>query len=275
MNKSIFVAMVGSSGAGKNTVIWRILENNKNAKFLVSHTSRNMRDGDVDGVNYSFVSENEFEDAIRRDDFVEYDITHKGYYGVSKTTVANMLKNNNVVLKDLSMKGVYGIEKAVEGQAGFVSIFLTAGKCELKTRLLGRGEKDHKARLSIYDEEQAKRFECDYIITNYNLERTVGVVEAIIKMTQNESLLTPLCKHKIKQKKVEKYKKLLLSDKKLKPIKVEEFSGKIYILNGREKYIASLLLEKKVAKIFECKTKIKSQPNNKESLDLQTILTQY
>lgn len=265
MGKGLLLLLVGSSGSGKNTIINTLTKEKNNVKFLVSHTTREKREGEKNGVTYNFVTTQEFEEAIKSNEMLEYDITHKGYYGISKKTISDALSLGGVVVKDISILGVVNCREQLSKKTNIVSVFLTESKHVLKKRLIARGEKNYKLRLKIYNKEQSQMYLNDYIIKNSELSGSVEIVKAIMKHHTNNITLLPVNSVvAINEKKVNKYVKLVFKGKKLAPIKVALVNDKIYIVDGLEKYLASLKSGKIWAKRF-----VSVKPKTLEKLEEQ------
>lgn len=251
MGKGMLLLLAGSSGSGKNTLINFLTKERQDVEFLVSHTTREMREGEADGKTYHFVSVNEFERAIKNNEMLEYDVTHKGYYGISKRTITDTLNEGKVVVKDISVLGVINCKKQLSHRVLINSIFLTESKKVLKERLIKRGEKNYKLRLKIYHKEQSQMGVCDYIIRNTQLNNSISIVEAIIDHgTNNLPLLPYKTVRKISNFKVNHFAKRIEKGHKLKPMNVALIKGKIYIVDCHEKYLASLKANKAWPKKF-------------------------
>ena len=273
MDKGLLLLLVGSSGSGKNTIIKQLTQNHKNVKFLISHTTREMRENEKEGAPYHFVTKEQFETAIANDEMLEYDITHRGYYGISKQTIHDTLNQGKVVIKDISILGLLNCRKQIGHKALINSVFLTERKSVLRKRLIKRGEKNYKLRLKIYKKEQSQMGVSDYIIKNSNLEYSITLIEAIINLaTNNLSLLPYNPNFKVNTNKLENYISAIENGKKLKPYKVVAIDNKIYILNGIEKYLASLKTGKIWAKKFVNKEFAKPNLSNEALAKWQNII---
>lgn len=268
MKDKMLLLIVGSSGAGKNTVINQILKNNKDVKFVVSHTSRTLREGESEGVNYHYVTKQNFEKKIENKEMLEYDITHEVYYGISRQTIKESFKDCAILIKDLSLLGTYNCKDILSQDMEVCSIFLTNTKRELKNRLIKRGEKDIALRLKIYEKEQSQMNRCDYIIFNSDLNLTTEMVKTIINNFKKKQYLLPLKNLKINEKKVDKFERLLKSGRILKPVKVAYDGKNLHLLNGSEQYLASLKCSQTLAKqvIFK-KVKSVIDKDNKNSFN--------
>ena len=169
MGKSLLVLISGSSGVGKNTVIKEIIKSNKNTGLLKSTTTRAIRvDDDKKNPPYDFVSKEEFEQMIEKNEILEYDIFNDNYYGISKNQIKREMEKTPIILKDITVKGVVSCKEALGGKTPIVSIFLTERKSVLKKRLIERQTKDIKGRLKVYKTEQKKSPLYDFVIINNN-----------------------------------------------------------------------------------------------------------
>ena len=155
----MLVLLSGVSGAGKDTVKQELIKRNKNVESLPSYTDRAPRNNDIPGVTYNFVTTQEFERMIEQGELYEYSKHHEHYYGTSK----KLLKN------DLEI----------------VTIFLKVPKEELRKRLEAREDKQSpeeiELRLNRLEYEESKIGMYDYVIKNDDLDRTLRIIEEIIK----------------------------------------------------------------------------------------------
>lgn len=188
MNKGILVVVSGFSGAGKGTVMKALLEKYDNYALSISATTRDPRDGEVDGREYFFKTVEEFEDLIANDDLIEYAKYVKNYYGTPKTYVLEQLESGNDVILEIEMQGAL---KVKEKMPDTLLIFLTPPSAEeLKKRLIGRGTETMdviEERLIAANEEAKVMDQYDYILINDNLEECVDNLHDLI---QNEKRST-------------------------------------------------------------------------------------
>eukprot|EP00656_Telonema_subtile_P047319 TRINITY_DN5426_c0_g1_i1.p1 TRINITY_DN5426_c0_g1~~TRINITY_DN5426_c0_g1_i1.p1 ORF type:complete len:237 (+),score=74.63 TRINITY_DN5426_c0_g1_i1:137-847(+) len=134
------VVVTGPSGVGKGTLIHKLLaEAPDKVGFSVSHTTRGPRDGEVNGVDYHFVSKPEMEELIKDGEFVEYAHVHTNIYGTSKTAIRNVQSKNKICILDIDTQGAKSVKEL--GQAFPARfIFLAPPSLEeLEARLRGRG----------------------------------------------------------------------------------------------------------------------------------------
>lgn len=237
----MIVYVSGSSGVGKNTVIRELTAKEKKVKFIVSYTTREKRPFETEGVQYHFVTKEEFEKLRADHKIIEYDIIHHNYMGHALTTIDEDFKQYDVVIKDLTVSGVINAKDVIGDKYPVLTIFLTESKKVLKQRLIGREEKNIKLRLKVYKQEQKAATKYDYIVRNSEAERTLAILKTVIEQSRNNKILnaTESCQT-LSHARIEKIENRLLKGKKVKPIVVAEGNGKLYIVDGRHTYLASL-----------------------------------
>lgn len=179
----MLVILSGVSGAGKDTIKKELMKRMENIATLPSFTSRTMREGEKEGVQYHFISKEEFEDKIRKGDFYEYDLHHGNYYGTSRELMSNKIKEGKIIVKDIEVNGTENLLKLLGNDTKIVTIFLKVEKEELKRRLIERGDKlsDIELRLNRLEYEESKTGLYDYVIKNDEFEKTVQVIMTIIE----------------------------------------------------------------------------------------------
>ena len=137
MNKGTLLVLSGSSGVGKSTIIAQVLEQRPELYFSVSCTTRAPRPGEVDGVNYTFISREEFQARIERGEFLEYAEYVGNYYGTSMTVIREKLEQGVDVLLDIEVQGAAKVRERLPDAA---SVFIVPPSFEeLAQRLRGRG----------------------------------------------------------------------------------------------------------------------------------------
>ena len=180
MSKGNLFVISGASGVGKTSVLKKVLEQRNDLQFSVSATSRPPRPGEVDGVNYYFVSREAFKDMVDRDEFVEYDFHMENYYGTLKSEVLKKTENGNMIL-DVEPNGALNIRK-IYPQATL--IFVAPPSLEtLEQRIRSRGDTDDdqiKVRLerAAWELEQGAKY--DYQVVNDVLDDCAAKVLQII-----------------------------------------------------------------------------------------------
>ncbi len=175
----IFV-ISGPSGCGKSTLVRHMLKEVKEVEFSVSHTTRQRRSSEKDGVDYYFVSEAEFRKLIKEDRFAEWAVVYGHYYGTSKRELELKGAGRDLLL-DIDIQGATQIKEKFEG-ATFVFI-VPPGFQELRNRLEKRGQEAPlviQKRLGVAREEIKSYHHFDYIIVNDRLDRAVEELKSII-----------------------------------------------------------------------------------------------
>ncbi len=191
MKKGTLFVVSGPSGCGKGTILREVLKN-PNLYYSVSATTREMRDGEVDGVNYHFMTNAAFEDLLKHDGILEYAAYCEHYYGTPKKPVEDNLAAGNDVILEIEVVGAMKIRK-VRPDAVFLFI-MPPSLSVLEHRLRGRGtEKEEvvQERIAQATREIGCANQYDYIVVNAELSEAVADVKAILCA---ESCKTEKCK---------------------------------------------------------------------------------
>ncbi|MBE0484720.1 guanylate kinase [Marinobacter sp.] len=155
------------SGAGKTSLVSEMLRQDAQLRVSISHTTRPMREGEQDGVNYHFVSRNEFEAMIARGDFLEHADVFGNYYGTSQVWVREALAKGQDVILEIDWQGAEQVRRLIPE---CVSIFIVPPSAEvLRQRLVGRGTDAPdvvERRLSEAEEECRHAVAFDYLVVN-------------------------------------------------------------------------------------------------------------
>jgi guanylate kinase len=180
MNKKLFV-ISGCSGVGKGTVINKFMERNKDFILSVSCTTRNPRPGEVDGVNYFFLTKEEFEKNIKEDKFLEHAQFAGNYYGTKKKYIKQKFEEGYNIILEIETNGALQVkEKMPEA----VLIFIAPPSLEeLEHRLRGRHTEDEETiqkRLAQVKIELERSQKYDYTVINDNIDRAVEEIEKIV-----------------------------------------------------------------------------------------------
>ena len=178
----MLVLLSGVSGAGKDTIKKELIKRIKNVESLPSYTNRNPRSNDIPGVTYNFVTTEEFERMIKDGELYEYSEHHGHYYGTSKKLLNEKISKGKIIVK---VNGVENLLKLLKDDVEIVTIFLKVPKEELRKRLEEREDnqsaEEIELRLNRLEYEESKIGMYDYVIKNDNLERTLRIIEEIIK----------------------------------------------------------------------------------------------
>ncbi len=181
MKRGRLFIVSGPSGAGKSTVLTALLERRENARFSISATTRPMREGEIDGVHYHFVSEETFRAWIAEDDFLEYAEYVGHFYGTPRKFVEAALDAGQDILLDIEIQGAMQVK---ERMPDAVKIFIGPPSWEeLERRLVSRGtntKEDIEKRLVRAKVEAQAACTYDYFVINDTVENAVRELDAII-----------------------------------------------------------------------------------------------
>ena len=181
----MFVILSGVSGAGKDTIKKELISRMNNVISLPSYTSRKPRQDEEEGVQYHFITKEEFEQKIKNGELYEYDEHHGNYYGTSKKILNEKIESGKIIVKDIDVVGTENLVKLLKEETKIVTIFLRVTKEELRNRLKNRGdnltEEQIDIRLNRLDYEESKINLYDYMIKNDDLEKTIRIISTIIE----------------------------------------------------------------------------------------------
>lgn len=179
--ESKLVIISGPSGAGKDTIVEKLIERDKRFSLSVSATTRKPRPGEKHGENYYFISEEEFDRNINEQAFVEYAFYGTNRYGTLKSDVKEKIENGKTVILVIDVQGEENIKKMFPRA---LSIFIMPPSSRtLEERLRRRctdSEEAIEKRLKIAKSEMEKSEDFDYIVVNDALEDAVSEVYDII-----------------------------------------------------------------------------------------------
>ena len=182
--ENIMIILSSPSGVGKTTLTKKIQQKYKNFKISVSHTTRTPRSNEVDGVDYHFVSKENFKKLIDNEKFYEYANIFENYYGTLKKNVDDTIKENDILF-DIDWQGTKQLSKFKN--LNIIKIYLITDKVELKSRLIKRNQNTNdevKKRFNSFDEDIKHWNDYDYILINKNLENCFRQIENIIEINK-------------------------------------------------------------------------------------------
>ncbi len=181
-NKGQLFIICGPSGCGKGTVIKELLTREPDIFLSVSATTRQPREGEVDGVHYHFLKTEQFESLIGEEGFLEHACFCGNYYGTPRKPVDDHMENGHPVVLEIEVDGAEQVRKL---RPDAVTIYiLPPSLSELRARLVGRGTEAPEVvekRLARAVEEIPFAYTCDYVVTNHVVEETADALRSIIR----------------------------------------------------------------------------------------------
>ncbi|MBQ4116223.1 MAG: guanylate kinase [Clostridia bacterium] len=183
--KNLLIVVSGPAGSGKGPVLRELLEMSDEFALSVSATTRKPRPGEVDGVNYFYITREEFEENIKNDTLIEYTEYCGNYYGTLNDKVRQMLNEKNVIL-EIEVEGAMNVKKKFPDSV--LILLLPPDFKTLEARLRGRGtEPDDviRARLDQSKNEVAHFDKYDYVVINQN-EGARDAALDILNITKSE-----------------------------------------------------------------------------------------
>jgi guanylate kinase len=190
-NKGAILILSGPSGCGKSTLLKEIYKNINNYYFSISTTTRTPRAGEQDGVDYYFVSKEDFEKDIEEGNFLEWAKVHDNYYGTSLKPIIEALNDGKLVIFDIDVQGHKIVRKKLNSQV--TSVFITTPSLSiLKDRLYSRNSDSNEIiekRLSNAKEEIDSFLDYDYLIINDDLHKATKEILAIANIARAKTKL--------------------------------------------------------------------------------------
>lgn len=188
MKRGAYILVVGPTGSGKNTLIAAAREAVPGLAFAVSATTRPMREGEVDGVSYHFLTTEEFMRRVDAGAFLEWAEYGGNLYGTLRSEIEPAISAGKVILSDIELQGVRQVMKSLPA-GEHVTVFIDAGPWEeLVARITARGpmsDEDIAKRRAHYDEEAAFKDEADYVVSNrageleHAKEAFIGIIRSL------------------------------------------------------------------------------------------------
>ena len=200
MNEGLLVILSGFSGSGKGTLMKRLLEKYDNYALSVSATTRSPRPGEKDGVDYFYKTDEEFQNMIKNDEFLEYACYVNHSYGTPSAYVDEQLAGGKDVILEIEIQGALKVKAK---RPDTVLIFVTPPNAqELERRLTGRGTETAEViaqRMARAVEESGSMALYDYILVNDDLEVCTDELHALIQSQHSQSshqkeFITTICR---------------------------------------------------------------------------------
>ena len=188
IRKGMLLVISGPSGTGKGTLIKRLMDEDSSLVFSVSATTRAPRPGEIDGVHYHFVTNEQYDQLVAENAFVEYANVHGNRYGTLRSEVYQRLERGENVVLDIDVQGALNV---IASEKEKVSIFILPPSMKvLRERLTGRGTETEEAverRLHNAIWEISQKDQYEYKVINDDLDDCVRKLQAIIAAQKQSS----------------------------------------------------------------------------------------
>ena len=181
--KGDLIIISGPSGCGKGTICSELIKNNDNITISTSATTRSPRDGEVDGVDYFFISKEEFEEKIKNNEFLEFaKVHHDNYYGTLKDKVISNINKGIDVILEIDIEGALQINNTMP--EGIFIFILPPSMRELKKRLIKRNTETKEQIVDRFKKAYQEINEVskyNYVVINDEINNAVNKVKSIIQ----------------------------------------------------------------------------------------------
>lgn len=189
------IIITGPSGSGKSTLVDKFIQKNPKFKRIITYTTREKRGGEIDGMDYNFISEDEFRQKIQEGFFFEWSEVYGKLYGTANVSFdANYNKYGKIIISN--PRGAFKLSAKLERDS-YITIFIDAAYPEIiKKRLEGRNQQskdDINNRLSELETDYEKVHNFDYKIVNDDLQNALEELEDIVKSNFPNSVEYPIC----------------------------------------------------------------------------------
>lgn len=182
MSKGTLYIIAAPSGAGKTSLITKLVKTTPHLTVSISHTTRARREGEVDGQHYHFVSVEEFQKMIGQGDFLEHAEVFGNFYGTSKKWVEEQLEKGTDVILEIDWQGGQQVRRLMPGVIGI--FVLPPSQKELHERLTGRGQDTGEViayRMAKAVSEMSHYQEFEYIVINDDFDDALFDLKAVIR----------------------------------------------------------------------------------------------
>ena len=188
MNKrGAIIAISAPSGTGKTSIVKRIINEIPGLVFSVSATTRKKRENEVHGIDYFFISDDEFRKKIKNNEFVEWEKVYDYYYGTFKSVIEENICNGNSVILEVDVKGALSIKK-IYPEANLIYV-IPPSHDELIKRLKNRkteNDSDIQKRLERAIMELSIKDKFDYFVVNKDLNKAISDTKSLINNILNK-----------------------------------------------------------------------------------------
>jgi len=180
----MLIVISGPSGSGKGTIIKEVIKKISDLIYSVSYTTRPKREGEIEGKDYFFIGEDEFEKLIDEDFFIEWAKVYDYYYGTSKEFVIENLRDGKDVILEIEIQGAKKIREIYDKKNAVFIFIAPPDFKELERRIMnrkrGETEEEIKKRMDFAKKEIEESKNYDYIIINDNINKAVKKIINII-----------------------------------------------------------------------------------------------
>jgi guanylate kinase len=181
-NSDITIVVSAPSGTGKSTIIGDLLSCDDRFTFVVSTTTRKIREGEAESVNYYYTSLEDFRNKIRNDEFLEWAIVHQNYYGTTKKEIDRISRIGRIPLFDVDVQGARNLKQKLSDA---VYIFIIPPSYDILRERLSKRNTETEEQIGIRMQnavDELKEFvHYDYIVVNDNVGKACGDIKAIIR----------------------------------------------------------------------------------------------
>ncbi|MFP6807873.1 MAG: guanylate kinase [Pseudomonadales bacterium] len=199
LEKGRLFVVAAPSGAGKTSLVKALVDKSANVQVAISHTTRSLRPGETNGVNYFFVKEPDFKSMVDQDEFAEWAEVFGYFYGTSKAEVQRILNSGNHLILEIDWQGAQQIRHAIPQAA---SIFIVPPSLQaLKDRLMERAQDDEvtvQQRMDASADEISHFEEFDYLLVNDSFDEALLDLIRIVNAS-GDNLRLPNQKERHKQ----------------------------------------------------------------------------
>jgi guanylate kinase len=186
--RGLLFVIAAPSGAGKTTLVRRLMEGNSNLRFSVSYTTRPQRNTETEGIDYRFIKPGAFDAMVSAGDFLEHANVFDHCYGTSKSQVESLLNEGHSVILEIDWQGAQQVQGRM---ADCCSVFILPPSVgELERRLTGRGtDSDEVIKRRFRDamDDMSHWHEFDYVVVNDDLDKATAELTAIIRGEGSEN----------------------------------------------------------------------------------------
>ena len=199
MQHGLFIVSA-PSGADKTSLVQTLVEQSPAVGVVVSHTTRAIRDGEVDGVNYHFAARDQFEAMVAAGQFFEHAEVFGNLYGTSRTAVDTVVNGGQHAILEIDWQGAAQVRASTPDTRSIFILPPSTG--ELRSRLTNRGQDDHatiERRLGNARSEMSHYHEFDYVVVNDHFDTALAELKAIaagegaaLRIAARKDVLTPL-----------------------------------------------------------------------------------